>query len=108
MRNEMTRYSSNPDKQNRKNTLVTIRDGDTIFFGIARCNKKAGDSFTKKQGQVIAKARALRAQIEFNPSLGFEFEVGSAIHDSMLRGWIAKDDVHKLLHYFRNVDAMWL
>ena len=45
------------------NTLLTTRDGDRVFFGIARCNKK--DTFSKKRGKEIARFRLDVALEEF-------------------------------------------
>lgn len=115
-----TRHSKNPDKLNRKNTLVTIRDGDTIFFGISRCNVSAGDKFSKAKGQMVAKARAEKARQEFgaigavvNAARASQqadgFVAGSghlSTHFSGLRGFIRADSVPELLQYFRNIDKI--
>lgn len=103
MTKEMTRYSKTPDKLNRKNTLVTIREDDVVYFGIARCNKKAGDKFTKRQGQVIAKARAIRAKIE---KVGGAPLTGLVLHESNLRGSVPADGIPGLLKYFNTIDEV--
>ena len=107
MRQEMTRYSKNPDKQNRKNTLVTITDGETIFFGISRCNVTAGDKFLKAKGRGVARGRALKAQEEFPNSSqadGTIADLNFVTHSSGLRGFVQQDRVPELLEYFRNID----
>lgn len=115
-----TRHSKNPDKLNRKNTLVTIRDGDTIFFGISRCNVTAGDKFSKAKGQMVAKARAEKAMQEFGAigaavnsvrteqqADGFVTGDGQlSTHFSGLRGFISANAVVELLQYFREIDKI--
>ena len=104
MKTEMTRYSKNPDKSNRKNTLFTIRDGDNVFFGIARCNRFVGDTFRKSQGQMIAKARAIRAKIDFDT---MPAELGMPpflTHANGLRGFCDKANIVELLQYFESID----
>ena len=101
MRNEMTRYSKNPDRCNRTNTLVTIKEGDLIFFGISRCNKTAGDTFLKSKGSMVAKARAIRAKIEGREATG-EF----TLYANGLRGSCSQANIRSLLEYFDNVDTI--
>jgi hypothetical protein len=106
MRTEMTRYSKSPDKSNRKNTLVTIQDGDVIYFGISRCNTKAGDKFLKSKGQMVAKARAIKASIEarYSPLTAASQDNGLTTHFGGLRGFVAVAHIHDLLQYFRDID----
>ena len=101
MLNERVRYSRFDD--GRKNTLVTVRNGDQIFFGVARCNLTAGDTMRKSQGRMIASARALKAKTESDLS-GF-FQDGMFVHSSGLRGFCRVDEIKTLLQYFDNVDA---
>ena len=54
--NTKVRYSISDDT--RKNTLFTIRIGDFIYFGIARCNLKH-DKFNKHIGRISAEKRAM-------------------------------------------------
>jgi len=83
-----------------KNTLVTVKDGPTIFFGIARCNRSVGEVFTKAMGKHIARQRAHLAQRERSivPVNAF------VVHESGLRGSVPADQVHTLLQYFDDVD----
>lgn len=103
----MTRYSKHPNAANRKNTLVTIMEGDTIFFGISRCNMHAGDKFLKAKGKLVAKARAEKAFKEFAPLASVmakqgEFELNA--FSNGLRGFVHHTHVPELLEYFRNID----
>lgn len=104
MREEMVRYSKSPDKQHRKNTLVTLQDGDVIYFGIARCNYKAGDMFYKVRGKVIAKARAIRAKLDFNPAILANADI--VLHENNLRGCCPKSKIRDLLKYFDDIDTI--
>lgn len=108
MRNEMVRYSKSPTKHDRKNTLVTLANEDVVFFGVARCNRKAGDNFTKRQGQVIAKARAIRAELETTEEELAALKQGQAVvlHESNLRGACRKDKIPELLKYFDTIDSV--
>jgi hypothetical protein len=101
MNTERVRYFPGPDS-NRKNTLVTIRDGERIYFGIARCNLDAGDNMKKSHGRMIAKARALRAKVECGSSSTEDF----SLHESGLRGVCAMESVKQLLQYFENIDLI--
>ena len=103
MRTEMTRYSKNPDKQHRKNTLVTMQQDDVIYFGIARCNHHACDEFRKDRGKVIAKARAIRATLE--QQLDNNDDKSIMLHETGLRGHTDKKNVRNLLDYFDNIDT---
>lgn len=105
MFNEKTRYSKNPDNANRKNTLVTLQDGETIFFGISRCNRDAGDRFLKARGRTAAKARAIRASIEFK-SVPNDLKNKFVANANGLRGHCAVADVKEVLKYFQNIDQI--
>lgn len=87
--NVRIRYSKVEESGNRKNTLVTIREGDTIYFGIAMCNLKK-DVFTKDMGIKIATGRAEAAKGE------------SA--NSELRGAVNFNNIKDLLEYFDSID----
>lgn len=111
MSNVKTRYSKNPDKLNRKNTLVTISEGNTIFFGISRCNVTAGDKFLKAKGQMVAEARAEKAITDFANLVTLDTQADGyvddlTLHFSGLRGFISKEKVPALLEYFRNIDKL--
>jgi len=82
-----------------KNTLLTIRDGELVHFGIARCNIDL-DRFSKNTGKLIATNRAnLAAREEYTLN-----SVGLKIHHSGLRGTVELANIVALLQYFQNVD----
>src|SRR5690242_11784146 len=62
-RTARVRYSRLDEKRSPKNTLYTKLDGDSLYFGIARCNVKL-DTFTRSVGSHIAEERANRALTE--------------------------------------------
>ena len=74
-----------------KNTLITVRDGDRIFFGISRCNKK--DIFSKKRGKEIARLRVEAAQKEF---------ASKSNHDGQSLLYGVTTDIENLLEFFHN------
>lgn len=82
-----------------KNTLVTIREGDLVYFGIARCNVNL-DIFRKTLGTEIAARRCNLAKDEFNDVTGEAF----TLHRSGLRGVAKVDGIKSLLQYFDNID----
>jgi hypothetical protein len=85
-----------------KNTLVTIRDGEYIYFGIARCNKNAGDIFSKAKGRMIATNRANTAQEVFSQLC--EFQDTIVLSQSGLYGRCPLDSIKNLLGYFDDID----
>lgn len=85
-----------------KNCLYTIRKGDIIYFGIARCNNKH-DCFRKDNGKLIASERAVLAVEELGNSLVSDF----APHRLGLRGACPKSAVIKMLQYFDNIDEIF-
>jgi len=89
-----------------KNTLVTVRQDDTVYFGIARCNVNL-DTFHRKIGTYIAEQRALMAR---DDTQAFRYsEVGGLVlHESGLRGSVAVDNVKDAVEHFRGVDAYCL
>ena len=74
-----------------KNTMVTVRDGERIFFGIARCNKK--DTFSKERGKEIARFRLQAALKELDTEENCDGQSG-------LYG--VTTNVEGLLDYFHN------
>lgn len=80
-----------------KNTLSTVRRGDIIYFGIARCNSLL-DRFNRDTGKLIASNRAVLAASEGGLTDGFE------LHNSGLRGSVGVQNIKLLLQYFDNVD----
>jgi len=104
--NAMVRYGR-VDNRTPKNTLVTVRDGDTVYFGISRCNTDAGDTFKKDTGKMIASRRAALAASE---SEGYGYMVGTnvQVHDSGLRGRVPRENIVELLRTFGNIDSVLL
>lgn len=94
------RYSRNY-KNAPKNTLVTIRKDDTIYFGISRCN-----SDFDRPNKEIGKALALkRAEISATGAAGSWYNEGSLqVHKSGLLGRVDRVDIVRLLEYFDKVD----
>jgi hypothetical protein len=94
----MVRYGRTTDGA-PKNVLFTIRRGETIYFGISRCNTKH-DSFRKAKGKLIASERASLAAEEVSDQEVSDF----APHDSGLRGVCTKEKVVQMLQYFDDID----
>jgi hypothetical protein len=96
-----------------KNTLLTIRNGDLVHFGIARCNTKF-DRFKKDIGKLIAKNRARVAASEAGvggipgKQLKASDVDGLILHHSGLRGTIKIDNIKILLKYFKDIDKSML
>lgn len=100
------RYSRLGSKdRSPKNTLVTIRKGDLIYFGIARCNLKA-DRFNKSVGRHIATRRATK--VFEDSEIDYAETNGVSLHSSCLRGCARLADVKKVVNYFRQVDSYCL
>ncbi len=107
MSNLRVRYSRRGTKRSPKNTLFTERseDGNTIYFGIARCNSKL-DTFRRDVGTYVAGERESRAFGELtNRDVGQYHPYGSlTLHYSGLRGSVPRSNIVELLEYFKNVD----
>jgi len=112
------RYGSRDRRNNvPKNTLVTARlgtseeDDSFVFFGISRCNKSVGDTFTKKMGKRIAAERMAKVASELRDDKGYQGfanEGNLVVHESGLRGFVHVDHVVELLKYFDNLDRLRL
>lgn len=91
------------NERNPKNTLATFQDGETVFFGISRCNTTVGDRFVKIRGREIASNRAMFAAEE---DVSFPTIDGTTIqiHESGMRGQVPSKDVAELLNVFNNID----
>lgn len=95
-----------------KNTLVTVRQGDTVYFGIARCNRKL-DTFHKNIGTYIAQQRADIASNDGAASSDYSLhavtgDVDFRLHRSGLRGCVRIENVKEVVNYFRTVDEYCL
>jgi hypothetical protein len=82
-----------------KNTLYTIRKGESIYFGISRCNHKF-DQFRKDAGKHIAAERAVLAAEEHEGLPVSDFEP----HERGLRGVCTRSAIVELLQYFDHID----
>ncbi|MFA5024151.1 MAG: hypothetical protein WC523_04305 [Patescibacteria group bacterium] len=87
-------------KRSPKNTLVTIRDNNSIYFGIARC-KLSVSIMDKKEGKYGATTRAQSAKDSYST-----VHEALYIDDSGLSGRVEIDNIVKLLEYFDNLDAI--
>ena len=100
--NRRVRYSRLEDRC-PKNTLVTYRNENLVYFGISRCHSK-NDRFSKELGKDLAETRA---QLALNEAGNIE-ESNMSIHRSGLRGVAKVDEVKQLLTYFQNIDNIML
>lgn len=89
-----------------KNTLVTIRDGNRIFFGVARYNARYGYPFTKKMGRKIAQGRAesMRKLMGGNPLP--DTAAGIIYAESGLAGCCNVDSILLVLNYFNAIEEL--
>jgi hypothetical protein len=85
-----------------KNTLVTVSNGETIYFGIARCRLNA-DTATKKEGKRLAE---FRATIAATVAGVYKVDGSLAIHKSGVFGQVNVVEVIKLLEYFDHIDEV--
>ena len=94
-----------PNHENRipKNTLVTVRQGDVVYFGIARCNKEVGDTFRKTVGTHIATQRA--DLVRYDDVMKYDLDGEIKLHASGLRGCVSVDNMKDVVAYFRNIDS---
>jgi len=95
------------EKRVPKNTLATICDGDTIYFGIARCNRKL-DTFRREVGTHIASKRAELAKEGSCNDVITTVEADLQVHSSKMRGFISVDRVKELVIYFNDIDNICL
>lgn len=93
------------ENRSPKNTLVTLRDGDDVYFGIARCNVKL-DTFNKSVGKYIAAQRA--ALVTEDDTTRYHSSNGLVLHESGLRGYTSVSNITKLLDHFNDVDEYCL
>ena len=91
-------------KGKKRATLVTVRNGDMVFWGIARCNSSAGDRFDRGVGREIAAARAMKEVQAFEESGGNTLlGPGLMIHQAGLRGHCHVESIREVLHYFDEI-----
>jgi len=87
---------------NPKNALVTIRKNGLIYFGIARCNFTANDTFDRKKGKMIAQKRAEKAKEIYVENIIFP-KSDFILSESMMYGRCPVEKVKDLLAYFRKI-----
>jgi len=90
-----------------KNTLVTIRNGDTIYFGISRCRLSA-DKVSKEEGKKKATIRATVAAQNVAPLALVDGTSCLFVHKTGLFGNINFKDILVLLSYFEKIDNIML
>lgn len=105
IKKERVRYGKNT-KGCSKNTLITTEHNGIVYFGISRCNNHMGDHFNKDRGKLIAARRMELAIQEENKSHEYIIkpEISLIVHESGLRGSITRENVKKLIEYFKNID----
>jgi hypothetical protein len=87
----------------KRATLVTVRDGAWVCFGIARCHSSK-DTYDRATGRFIAEGRAVKELENLREHNGqFPPLPGLTVHTSGLRGRCLEDNVHELLDYFRGI-----
>lgn len=101
----MVRYSTNVEGSDRKDTLFTFREGELVFFGIARCNLRVGDKFDRELGKKIAQGRALKAQslVASGKEAPTEGQNLDGVQDNVSYGCIPVSQVKSLLNYFHTL-----
>jgi len=88
-----------------KNTLVTVRDGDVIYFGISRCRLNA-DKMNKVEGKKLA---TVRANVALHGSTNLTLQEGTLfVHKSNMFGKVHHSEIKKLLEYFDTIDSRLL
>lgn len=88
-----------------KNTLITVKVDDVVYFGIARCNVKM-DVFHKEIGKYIALQRA--DMVASDTVLDYDLVGNLKVHKSGLRGCVPVENAKDILDHFRNIDEYCL
>lgn len=86
-----------------KNTLVTVRKEDRVYFGISRC-LLSEDRPKKSEGREEAKRKLQKALSEADDD--WRQDGSLLIHSTGHFGVVSADEVPRLLEYFRNVDKI--
>ncbi len=83
-----------------KDTLITIQDGDYIYFGLARCNLKK-DHFIKKEGRKYAFENLCDALEDASLS-NLDFCIKEVREEGFykLYGVVNKNNIRMLLRFF--------
>lgn len=99
--NERVRYAK--DTKGKKAVLFTRKLGNgAIYWGIARCNRTAGDKFDRDEGIALAKRRATDAQ-KFGKNAKLSNFMSFA--EDGLAGYTTEAEVLDLLEYFYDLTA---
>jgi hypothetical protein len=101
--NERIRYAK--DLKGKKAVLFTRLVDDTVYFGIARCNREAGDKFDRDLGVNLARTRAVEVEKD-RVVLGIDDEgpyYNLYTSEDGLSGECDVEDVLDLLDYFYTV-----
>ena len=96
-----------PGQRYPKNTLITARDNDIIYFGIARCHLPL-DTMSKEKGKLLAMNRlnsAIVASELDRPNMWVN-DGSLRIHRSGMFGQVGVDEIVKLLNHFDNLDEI--
>lgn len=101
------RYSRESRKDRTpKNTLVTQRRDGTVYFGIARCNRAAGDTFKRQGPNGGSTIAQVRLQLSLEDDVASLVNRGNVwIHPKGLRGQVRVENVKEMIEFFNNVDA---
>ena len=85
-----------------RNTLVTIRNGDKIFFGVAVC--RPNERVNKELGKKIAIGRAWKAREKFLNNHVDNWARGQdGINTDGVMGVVHREDIVKLLRSFESI-----
>ena len=87
-----------------KNTLVTVRVRDRIFFGVARYDSAWGLPFVKKFGRKVAEGRANSFRKAMGGTPLPESLEGIVYAESGMAGCCNLESIKLLLNYFDNID----
>jgi len=88
-------------KDELKNTLVTLSNGNKIYFGISRC-RSGVDRPDKSTGKEFARRRA---EVAMGSASGVWYRDGSfMVHNSGIFGEVAEGEFPKLLNYFNGLN----
>lgn len=101
---EKVRFGRIEDTREPKNTLVTVRKDDQIYFGISRC-RITHDKFNKEEGLKLARLRANVAIADPKGKWTID-DKDFRLHSSGLFGSVNINAVGELLDYFNNIDVI--
>lgn len=88
------------DTKGKKAVMFTRKDAGIVYFGIARCNRDAGDSFDRELGVNLARQRAKEVEELCNDHELIEGCESLSVTDDGLAGSVCVEDIYGLLDYF--------